>query len=132
MIADPNASRPARVWLRTAWVSLWICAFTATHIPASAAPELPAGDAALHAVGYFGLTALFVLTLAAYGRARRRRIVTAVVTMAAYAAFDELTQPLVSRYAAWGDWLADFVGAAAAVAATEVLFGLWARRRGAA
>ena len=128
MNAGPTSARPGRRWLLAACVLLWICAFVITHVPAPAMPALPADDATLHAVGFFALTAVFVLTLAAYGRPRARRIAIAVVTMAVYGALDELTQPLVNRYAAWSDWLADLIGAIAAVAATEALLALRTRR----
>ena len=130
MNADPKASHPARRWLLTACALLWISAFVATHVPVQSVPDLPADDAILHAAGYFGLTAVFVLTLAALRRPAARRIIIAVVTMTVYAALDELTQPLVNRDAAWEDWLADLVGAAAAGATVEVLLGLRTRRRG--
>jgi hypothetical protein len=35
--------------------------------------------------------------------------------VAAYGAFDELTQPIFRRDAEWGDWYADCTGAAVAV-----------------
>ena len=43
--------------------------------------------------------------------------------MIAYAALDEMTQPLVNRYAAFDDWLGDVVGAAGAVMVLEL--GQW-------
>ena len=42
------------------------------------------------------------------------RMVAVILVMAAYGAFDELTQPLVGRTAAWADWGADVLGAVVA------------------
>ena len=103
--------------------TLWVMAFVATHIPAPALPlDMPAGDKTLHLIGYFVLTVMFVVMLKCYGVAMWRRVVGALVVMAVYGAFDEITQPLFNRGASWGDWLADSVGTVTAVLACEAVF----------
>ena len=108
---------------------LWVLACVATHIPAPALPlDMSAGDKTLHLIGYFVLTVMFVVTLKCYGVAMWRRAVIALVVMAVYGAFDEITQPLFNRGASWDDWLADLVGAVTAVLACEAVFHAKARR----
>jgi hypothetical protein len=104
----------------------WVGAFVATHIPARNIPHV-AGDKTLHAVGYFGLCAVFVLALWARRVRPLHRVTLAWWVLAAYAALDELTQPFVGRTAAWADWLADLVGIVAAVVIIEGV--LWLRGR---
>ena len=93
----------------------WCAAFVATHIPLPELPEVPGSDKTLHVAGYFALSVLFGLTLVAHNVAPVRCAVLILGVMAIYGAVDELTQPLVNRHASWEDWLADMVGAAAAV-----------------
>ena len=119
-----GAGRPATIL----FAILWLSAFVITHLPRSRLPGVPAGDKVLHAVGFFGLTGAFVLTLSLRGVRRRRRVVVAALAMVAYAAFDEITQPLFNRHAAWSDWMADILGAAAAIAAVELMLAVRPRR----
>ena len=126
---------PTAPWRRLATFTcalLWLGAFLASHVPPARAPDLGAEDKTLHAVGFFALTTAFWLALFVRGWAGPRRVAVALVTMAAYAAFDEITQPLVGRYAEWSDWLADVVGSTVAVSAAEMFLVLRRRlRRGA-
>ena len=108
---------------------LWIGAFVVTHVPAEKLPETYLGDEELHFLGFFALSGLFVLSLAAYNAAPVRRVVIVMCVMATYAAFDEATQTLFNRYAAWQDWLADVAGAAAAIIVTESLLRALSKRR---
>ena len=102
-------------------VIVWVGAFAATHTPAARLPELHTSDKLLHVLGYFLLGGVFHVTLAAYGIGGLWRSGVVLLTMAAYGALDELTQPLVNRCAALDDWLADLAGAAAAVLVLEAL-----------
>ncbi len=104
-----------------ACILLWIIAFAATHIPAEEMPRITVRDVTLHAVGYFCLGAVFWLTIFAYRGRASRRAITVIIILAAYGGFDELTQPIVNRCAAWGDWFADIAGTATAVALLEVI-----------
>ena len=114
-----------------ACITIWLAAFSASHVPQQHVPALHVTDVVLHAVGFFVLASLFSWMLASRGVAPFRRVVAVILVMAAYAAFDELTQPLVNRTAAWGDWTADVLGAAAAAVLWSVisLIVLRVRRR---
>ena len=120
--------RPWTRWLAALLVVTWLAAFTATHLPKEAVPEIPATDWTLHLVGYFVLAGLFAGALTACGVRRARRAALAVSVFAAYAAFDEITQPLVNRHASVHDWLADLIGVVLALAAWEVAVAVWQRR----
>jgi len=113
-------------------LSCWVAAFLATHTPTERLPSRLPGDVTMHLVGYLALSSVVLLTLIAYGLSRPRRIIAILIIMAAYAAFDEITQPLVQRYAAWQDWMADMGGTLAAVILVELAFSLLAhiRRQG--
>jgi len=116
-----------------ALVVVWTAGFVATHVPPATLPSIAAvGDKRLHFAGYFFLTGMFALTLVAHGLRPLRRTVVAVISMMAYGAIDELTQPLCRRSASAVDWLADVAGALAAVAIVEASLALVRRRRGGA
>ena len=114
-----QASRPVRRFLWAACAALWICAFVATHIPAKAVPRTGVGDVVLHFIGYFVLTSSLAAALIAQGLPGRTRVPLALATMVFYAALDELTQPLVGRSAAMSDFIANVLGAAAALVVIE-------------
>lgn len=99
----------------------WLAAFVATHVPVDTLPDMQAGDAVLHAVGYFVLAAVLMLTLIAQGRNAWWRAALALGLLLLYAAIDELTQPLFGRFGAWSDWFADLQGAAVGIVAVELL-----------
>jgi VanZ family protein len=122
---SPARARAAARWLLlAACVLLWTAAFTVSHLPAERLPELPTTDVSLHAVGFFVLGTVLFWTLTAFGLGTLRRFVTAAVALAAYAALDEATQPLFRRYGTVSDWLADMVGAAAALAVCGLVMGV--------
>ena len=105
-----------------ACVVAWLVEVVATHTPAPRVPHLHVSDKVVHAVAYFLLGGLFWLTLRAYGMRRWKRTLYVLVTLAVYAALDELTQELVTgRHAAVGDWLADMIGLVAAVMLAELV-----------
>ncbi|MHC4982199.1 MAG: VanZ family protein [Planctomycetota bacterium] len=110
----------------------WVAAFVLTHLPAKRLPPLGVKDTALHSVGYFVITSLFLLSIFARGTSRLRRAALVFGIMITYAAIDEITQPLVNRYAALADWLADAIGAAAAIVVWESFLAILDRRRRAA
>ena len=101
--------------------SYWIFSFIATHTPAGAVPDTRASDKTLHTVGYAGLSLLLLIALAANGMPPRRRLLWAALIIPLYAAFDELTQPLVNRHASVLDWLFDGLGLLIAMALFEGL-----------
>jgi len=97
------------------WVcgAVWVSFFVLTHVPITPVlRSLPVTvkDVTLHAVGYGVLAGVFSVTLIAHGRRGRRLATLVIPILLAYGAFDELTQELVGRSAAWEDWLADAAG----------------------
>ena len=118
--------RLARRILLASCVILWVGAFTVSHIPQSQLPSIPIADKRIHFAGFFALEVLLILTLAAQGLTHLRRAPIALGALIVYAFVDELTQPLVNRYADLLDVAADVAGAAAAAVLCEPL--LWAAR----
>ena len=112
-----------------ALVVLWLAAFTATHLHPEELPEIYVPDVVMHAAGFFILGGTFFLALLSHGVRRRRRDAIVLGVLAAYAAFDEITQPLIGRLAAWEDFLSDLAGTAAAVIVAEAICSLATRRR---
>ncbi|MFW6132702.1 MAG: VanZ family protein [Planctomycetota bacterium] len=100
----------------------WTTAFVMTHLPSDKVPRLGAGDVTLHGAGYFGLGGVFWLTLASYGVSRARRATLVICILIVYAAVDEYTQsvPVIGRSGSMTDWVADVVGATAAVLVGEL------------
>ena len=56
------------------------------------------------------------------GVSRRKRFLRAAIIILIYAALDEITQPLVNRYASIIDWLADAAGMGVAIL-TDLIIG---------
>jgi VanZ family protein len=130
MMAEPdNARRRLPRTVLIAFVATWIGAFVATHLPRGQAPSLPASDKTVHAIGYFVLGSLFLLTLKLHDVRRARRIALIPAALAVYAFVDEITQPLVHRHASGWDWLADVIGAVIAVGVGEAILACRARTR---
>ena len=116
--------------LLLACVLLWVTLMVATHLPPERMPRTRLSDKFLHALGYFGLAAIFWSTLRAHELPGRVRVACVFFAAAAYAAVDEITQPMVGRSASLGDWAADVLGAAAALAVCELLSIALTRRPG--
>lgn len=110
-----------RNWILLLCVLAWVSAFVATHLPPAAVTPPPLSDKWLHLLGYFVLGAVLEATLAARRLARPRRIAAVLVVLPLYAAFDEITQPLVGRQASLLDWTMDLAGSLAAIAIVETL-----------
>ena len=100
---------------------VWVAAFVATHTPADRLPHAAVSAKVLHFVGYFIIASLLMLTLAGAKFRPAKRSLIALCTMILYGAFDEMTQTFVGRTASVGDWMADSLGAAAAV----LVVGFW-------
>lgn len=96
-------------------IAYWITMFVATHLPADRVPRTGVGDKTGHVVGYAGLAALLCVSLGLRRPGDRKVPVVVLVGVLLYAAFDELTQPLIGRIADPIDWLADASGAVCAV-----------------
>ena len=115
------AARPGRQVLAGITALLFLAAFVVTHLPRHRVPRLGASDTSLHGAGYFVLSAGLLATFVAWGLRRRVRGPLLLAGLGAYAALDELTQPLVGRDAAWGDGIADLIGAATALLVGELV-----------
>ncbi|MCK4375502.1 MAG: VanZ family protein [Candidatus Brocadiae bacterium] len=116
-------SRRVRLAALLCCIAAWVGAFLATHSPLPAPPpEMHVSDKTLHVVGYFTLAVVFWLTLLAYGKSGPVRTLASGIILAAYGAFDELTQPMFNRFASIEDWLADLCGIVIAVGVLQCLF----------
>lgn len=103
--------------LRVVFVAYWIALFGVTHLPKL--PHYPGpryNDKIVHAAAYALLAGLAVGAWRIGRGSAARSAVIWFVVLAVYAAVDELLQPLVGRSCTLGDWLADTVGVAVAVA----------------
>lgn len=120
MFRAEGGTKPQATWasglIRAALVVYWIGLFAATHVPTAPQVDVPGGDKTIHIVGY-GILALLLGVVVP----RPFPVVRVLVLLAAYAAFDELTQPLVGRKCDLNDWLAD-VGGSALGLATSAIF----------
>jgi VanZ family protein len=107
------------------WIAAWVFLFIMTHIPRVPDLGLPKdSDKVIHLVSYFTL-AMLGGRVAMLNRRRfdRAWFTKWVLIYALYAAFDELTQPMVGRVADWSDWIADVIGAAAALSVLRLTYG---------
>src|SRR5688500_16774633 len=101
----------------------WAGIAVLTHLPRVPRVGPHVGDKTAHVVAYAVLGALLYVTLWAF-RPFARPLVLATIVLGAtfvYGALDEVTQPLVGRFAEWNDWVADATGAALAVAALSAV-----------
>ena len=103
-----------------ACIVAWAGAITATHLPPRDLPSMEVSDKLLHTVGFGGLAGIFGLTLAAYGKGRRRRLILMLAIMPLYGALDELTQPIFGRDCDVMDWVFDVIGTASAFVLVEL------------
>jgi len=130
MSAPPlQASTRTRRLLGWLCALVWLGAFAATHAPPGDVPNVGPSDKVLHFAGYAALATPLMLLLAARGRPGRHRAAITIGVLLAYAALDELTQPIVGRDADILDWLCDIAGAATSVVVWEIIFAVRRRRR---
>ena len=111
----------ARRALLLVCIGAWVVAVVATHVPAPELSGLHVNDKTLHVVGFLGLASLFWLSLIAYGTRGWRRAVLVLGIMILYGALDEKTQGWFHRDPDVFDWLADVIGAVAAVIVWETI-----------
>jgi len=118
-----SETHPSRRWRRIALIACigsWAAAFVGTHGPLPEfPPSIDVSDKSLHVLGYFALTAVFWLTLLAFGKGGLTRINAAVIVIPIYGILDEITQPLFHRWASVHDWVADLCGIVIAVTVLE-------------
>lgn len=96
-------------------ITVFAVEFIATHIPGEKLPEMHCSDKTLHFFAYAALGIVFTLWLLARGTRARNIIFTGVIFFPLYAAFDEITQPLVNRSADFYDWRMDMIGSIGAM-----------------
>ncbi len=86
-----------------------------------------ASDKLLHLIAFTLLAFLVSSNLLLTKRWNRASVLLSMVALTVYAGFDELTQLLVGRTAAWKDWQADLIGILAGTAACAILIYLFRR-----
>ncbi len=97
---------------RAAFALYTIALSTATHWPGvTIEGPVPRPDIWVH-IGAYGVWG-FLLSLTGWlGGPTARSVVLGIGVGSAWAALDELTQPIFNRHASWSDWVADVVGVA--------------------
>ncbi len=103
--------RPLTVVLAVMLVTYWLALFVGTHIPIPKGFLQAGGDKVVHCASYAGLAVLLLGLRASRGSFGRRSVILRWALLAAYGAFDELTQLLVGRQGDVLDWCADILGA---------------------
>lgn len=120
--------RSRRGWWGPVLAVYWLICFTATHLPQAALPPVSFGDKTEHFIAYGLLAGLMYLWIIhRFPKARPAWLIVLLVAMA-YGAVDELTQPIVTRYADWRDWIADSIGAALGLAVAMIAVWLFRRK----
>jgi VanZ family protein len=102
-------------------VLYWMVAFIGTHIPIPPGVIPRGGDKVLHFLGYSVLGGLLMALRASIGPFHWRSVAGRAGFLAAYGAFDEVTQKLVGRSADVADWCADVLGACFGLMAVVLL-----------
>ena len=116
--------RPFARLITAGWIGYWAMVVGLLHWPKVSSPvDVPHQDVVAHFVVYFLLAGSWVVVR----RARRldisgRWLSAWFLVFAAYAALDEITQPLTGRSCAWEDWGADMVGVGLALLLAAGLF----------
>jgi VanZ family protein len=101
-----------RGWRLYICMGVFAAGFAATHTPPSGLPNIQVSDKLLHFVGYLVMGSLALWQGLTPGvTPHRNKPLRVLLFLAAYAAFDEMTQPLVGRACELLDWTADLAGA---------------------
>lgn len=123
-------------WLRLATIALlipyWCFMVWETHspIPWEPGPSVPHGDKLFHFAGFFGLGGLLSLAMTRPGgflAGSVKGVKRAWLVGAAYAALDEITQPLSGRTADAFDWACDVIGLSIGCAVAVAVIRSFAR-----
>jgi VanZ family protein len=110
--------------VKVVWFGYWIVLFGLMHTPKSRLPrvEIYQLDKVVHFLGYALLTAFGVVHARISGCLIDRHWTARWILISTlYAAFDELTQPIVNRSADGWDVVADLCGVATVLAGAKVL-----------
>jgi VanZ family protein len=106
------------------WILCFLAAFTVSHLPPPERPAPPLiNDKLLHFAGFVALGLLTLWRRRPAARLARASLLGWYAALLAYAAADELTQPLAGRSCELGDWLADALGAAVGLGVYRLLQG---------
>jgi VanZ family protein len=110
-------------------VIYWLFALLMTHLPKPPHIGPPMGDKGQHLVGYGVLAGMLYLTIWICRPTLRWIGLYVLMTVLAYGAIDEWTQPWSGRSCDFFDWLADFGGAVVAVGFLAGAKWFWHGRR---
>lgn len=124
----------SRGWRVVAGCVYLAIAFGLTHAPSGDIDFVPnfLSDTILHGTGYAILGILSIWAAAAPRRALTAPIVIGVyLSILAYGAVDERTQPWVGRSCESADWLADAAGALVGIALAVAVHRSWMNTRSA-
>ena len=132
-----STTNRAKEWLLWSlpWGALlavyWIALFTMTHLPGDpVTTHVGVRDKSAHTMAFALLATLVAwVVLLARRRFGLREAMACGLGLALYAAFDELTQPIVGRSCDIYDWGADLIGIAGGltIIASVVLVWRWQR-----
>ena len=130
----PDSPRRSRLALAICVVTVlyWLAIFALTHSPVVPMPKIAVR--AIDKIAHLGVFAGLAFLLCAVGTAFRhppgRVIAAALAIVAAYGAFDEVTQQLVpNRISDFHDWIADMLGAGIGITAFVIAREAWAALR---
>lgn len=103
----------------------WLILLLATSLPSSSVPSLSVSDKLQHFFAYAVLGLLFFLSLCIqkkYPMTRTKIIISAILVLLTYAAFDELHQMLIpGRFCEFYDWIANAAGTFAGIGSGNFL-----------
>jgi VanZ family protein len=127
-MAGINFERRLR-WLAVGVVAVyWGAMFAGTHLDISfSGPEIPSvpGDKVMHFVAYAGLTFLWLVAAATFGRVTWLMYLMVMIGAALYGAVDEVSQSMVGRDMDIADWRFDVMGAAIGSIAFAAVYAGW-------
>lgn len=131
---SPRQTTGASPWITRTLATLllvyWLVLITATHIPRVPEPlGFRPSDKLLHLAAYAVFAALAAVVCWLHWGFTWRTALVLLVAISLHGAIDEVTQPLVGRYADVVDWYADTLGAAAALAVATIAAHLVLRSR---
>ncbi|MGE5611395.1 MAG: VanZ family protein [Bacillota bacterium] len=119
--------------LRRTFIALtaayWLFALLMTHLPKPPALGPSMGDKGQHVAGYGLLAGMLYLTIWICRPTTRWIGLYVILTVLAYGAIDEWTQPWAGRTCDFGDWLSDLAGVVVAVGLLAGAKWFWRGRR---
>jgi VanZ family protein len=126
MTANQHVNWPRKISLAVLTV-YWALLFVGTHIPRLPTILPLPSDKVMHAGAITMLSFLFALAWSLRRPFGWRQFLAVLAILAVYAAFDEVTQPLMQRTADPLDWIADVAGALGGLASFFCARAIWRR-----